>query len=308
MHGFTAGQTVKKRIWIKIPSASGILGSEIALQMYDFQGDWQYTESLAANIYDQWQEVTLTRILRGACTGTIVRIKAVSTAALNEYFYVDDSSLQSNLAVRINATGHPFINDEFVRITGVVGMTQLNGNSYMVKNKTADTLELYGTDGVTPLNGIDFGLYVSGGLIEKVVKILTGLDHLEAKTVAVYADGVEMGQEVVVAGAITIDQYAAKIHVGLPYTGKMWTQRLGHFSPVRIPEALLLLSKSRGGKIGSDEASLKAIRYDTVDLKTGAQRVTIGGRFSEEGSIMIVQDQPLPMSILGIVGKLNVGE
>ena len=172
-----------------------------------------------------------------------------------------------------------------------------------------DTFELYLTDGVTPLNGTAFGIWTSGGLCEKVVKDLSGLDHLKLKTVAVYADGEALGQEVVSSGGtITIDTYAAKIHVGLPRTGKIWTQRLGHFSPVRIPEATLLLYKSRGGKIGADVASLKAIRYASDTLLTGPQEVRIGGTFSREGSIMIVQDQPLPMTVLGIVAEIVAGE
>jgi hypothetical protein len=107
---------------------------------------------------------------------------------------------------------------------------------------------------------------------------------------------------------ISIDQFAAKIHVGLPHTGKLWTQRLGGFSPVRIPEATLLLYKSRGGKIGADASSLKAIRYASDTLLTGPQEVRIGGSFSREGSIMIVQDQPLPMTVLGIVAEMSAGE
>jgi len=141
------------------------------------------------------------------------------------------------------------------------------------------------------------------------MKDLSGLDHLKLKTVAVYADGEALGQEVVSSGGtITIDEYATKIHVGLPYTGKLWTQRLGHFSPVRIPEATLLLYKSRGGKIGADAGNLKAIRYASDTLLTGPQEVRIGGAFSREGSIMIVQDEPLPMTVLGIVAEMSAGE
>jgi WD40 repeat protein len=306
LHGFVAGRKYKVTVRFYVPPAGGPSPSEIVLRIgYYDSGAWTYI-SQAASLSDSWESIQAEMTIPASATAATALLLLQSTAEAGEYIYFDD--LKARSPVMVTANGHPFVNDEFVRITGIVGMTQLNGNSYMVKSKTTNTFELYLTDGVTFADGAEMGAYVSGGLLEKVVKALSGLDHLEAKTVAVYADGVELGQEVVSAGAITIDQYAAKIHVGLPYTGKMWTQRLGHFSPVRIPEALLLLSKSRGGKIGSDEASLKAIRYDTVDLKTGAQRVTIGGKFSEEGSIMIVQDQPLPMSILGIVGKLNVGE
>jgi hypothetical protein len=262
------------------------------------------------------------RVINGVTKQYIEYMKPINRPAdEDDYFYVDcgktfDYSATTDTMegatkdspVVVSAAAHPFVNDEFVRITGVVGMTQLNGNTYMVKNKAAGTFELYLTDGVTPLNGTAFGTWSSGGLCEKVVKALSGLDHLEAKTVAVYADGEALATEVVTAGAITIDQYAAKIHVGLPYTGKLWTQRLGGFSPVRIPEATLLLYKSRGGKIGADAGSLKSIRYASDTLLTGPQEVRIGGAFSKEGSIMIVQDQPLPMTVLGIVAEMSAGE
>ena len=218
--------------------------------------------------------------------------------------------------VVVSAAAHPFVNDEFVRITGVEGMTQLNGNTYMVKNKAAGTFELYLTDGVTPLNGTAFGDYICGGLCEKVVITINGLGHLEGKPVVVYADGQSLVNNsnygsagyLVTDGSILLDVYAAKILVGLRYVGKLWTQRLGGFSPVRIPEATLLLYKSRGGRIGADAGSLKNIRYASDTLLTGPQEVRIGGAFSREGSIMIVQDQPLPMTVLGIVAEMSAGE
>jgi hypothetical protein len=126
--------------------------------------------------------------------------------------------------------------------------------------------------------------------------------------VAVYADGEALATEVVAAGAITIDQYATKIQVGLPYTGKLWTQRMSRFEPVLIPEATLVLKDSRGGKIGPDADHLMDIIYDSAEALTGALGVRIGGKFDKEGSIMIVQDKPLRMSVLGILGKMEIGE
>jgi len=141
-----------------------------------------------------------------------------------------------------------------------------------------------------------------------IITPVAPLRHLAGKTVAICADGEALANEIVVDGWVVFDTYASKIHVGLPYTGRLWTQRLGGFSPVRIPEATLLLYKSRGGKIGADAGSLKAIRYANDTLLTGPQEVRIGGAFSREGSIMIVQDQPLPMTVLGIVAEIVAGE
>lgn len=58
----------------------------------------------------------------------------------------------------VTATAHPFSNGDVVSIAGVVGMTQLNGNSYTVANKTANTFELQATDTT------GFTTYVSGGI------------------------------------------------------------------------------------------------------------------------------------------------
>jgi hypothetical protein len=49
--------------------------------------------------------------------------------------------------VVITAASHGFANGDIIYITGVSGMTQLNGNTYTVANKTTNTFELKSTDG-----------------------------------------------------------------------------------------------------------------------------------------------------------------
>lgn len=58
-----------------------------------------------------------------------------------------------------------FRDGEPMTISGVVGMTQLNGNTYYVKPITATTVELY-TDlaRTIPVNSTAFGTYTSGGV------------------------------------------------------------------------------------------------------------------------------------------------
>lgn len=63
---------------------------------------------------------------------------------------------QANPAV-VTATAHDFNNGELVTISDVVGMTELNGNTYTVANATANTFELQGIDSTS------FTAYVSGG-------------------------------------------------------------------------------------------------------------------------------------------------
>ncbi len=49
--------------------------------------------------------------------------------------------------VVITSNGHGFANNDVVWISGVSGMTQLNNKAYLVKNKTANTFELYTLSG-----------------------------------------------------------------------------------------------------------------------------------------------------------------
>lgn len=88
MAGLVAGCAYTLSAWVYIPTASGILGSEITFELDD--EDSAATTQAAANTYDEWQYVTVTRTLGTAATGVEVAIAAASAAANNEYFYVDD--------------------------------------------------------------------------------------------------------------------------------------------------------------------------------------------------------------------------
>lgn len=69
--------------------------------------------------------------------------------------------------VEITANSHGFLDDEQVYITGVGGMTELNGKFYTVANKTTNTFELAGVDGSS------FTTYTSGGTVARVFTLPT---------------------------------------------------------------------------------------------------------------------------------------
>lgn len=72
---------------------------------------------------------------------------------------------QASTAVVTLAGPRTYFRDgEQMTISGVVGMTQLNGNTYYVKPVTATTVELYTDQARTiPVNSTGFGAYTSGG-------------------------------------------------------------------------------------------------------------------------------------------------
>lgn len=67
----------------------------------------------------------------------------------------------------VTAVAHGFSNGNEVYITGVVGMTQVNGRFFTVANVAADTFELSGVDTTT------YTTYVSGGTVARVYTIVS---------------------------------------------------------------------------------------------------------------------------------------
>lgn len=73
---------------------------------------------------------------------------------------------------QISVTGTPFANGNWVFISGVVGMTQLDGNSYIVAGATGGSFTLKDLNG----NAVDstaFAAYVSGGTARRYYTITT---------------------------------------------------------------------------------------------------------------------------------------
>ena len=64
----------------------------------------------------------------------------------------------------ITSNSHGFGDGQWIRITGVVGMTQLNNNTYKTANVDANTFELQYLNG-DGVNSSAFGTYTSGGTV-----------------------------------------------------------------------------------------------------------------------------------------------
>ena len=79
------------------------------------------------------------------------------------------AATQANPIV-ITATSHGYSNGDHVIITGVVGMTELNGKTFKVADKTTNTFELQNVDG-TDINSSSFTAYSSGGVANKIYEI-----------------------------------------------------------------------------------------------------------------------------------------
>ena len=85
--------------------------------------------------------------------------------------------------VRLTAAEHGFTSGQaMTEVTGVGGMTELNGNDYFVDVIDANTLDLYTDAGLTAsVDGVSYGAYTSGGT---GTRILTGTTLTQCDFVA----------------------------------------------------------------------------------------------------------------------------
>lgn len=77
-------------------------------------------------------------------------------------FTISDAS-ETNPVVITTTAAHGLSNGDVVYIAGVLGMTEINGRTFTVANKTADTFELSGEDGTS------HSLYSGVGTVYKYV-------------------------------------------------------------------------------------------------------------------------------------------
>tara|TARA_Y100001938_G_C8096906_1_gene438735 strand:- start:128 stop:2611 length:2484 start_codon:yes stop_codon:yes gene_type:complete len=170
---------------------------------------------------------------------------------------------------------------------------------------------------VTDAFFVDSGLTYSGGATTSI----TGLDHLEGASVAILADGSTHPNKTVSSGAITLERSSTKVHVGLPYSSTLRTMRVEGGSVdgssqgkiKRIHDVTVRLHNTVGAKVGPSSTDLDLIPFrssademDTaLDLFTGDKDIEFKDGYTTDGHITVVQDQPLPMTILAVYARLQ---
>ena len=162
---------------------------------------------------------------------------------------------------------------------------------------------------------VDCGLTYNGS----AASTITGLDHLEGKTVAVVADGIHHPNQVVNNGQISLQAPASKVHVGLPYVSDIETLPLvlqkeayGQGQKKNVTKVFIRVDKTMGVKVGHDADHLEdhlmrapANFGDPVPLITEEIAVQIPPDWNREGSLLMRQDRPLPLTILSFVMEVQ---
>ena len=163
---------------------------------------------------------------------------------------------------------------------------------------------------------VDSGLSYTG----TAATSMSGLNHLEGEVVSTLVNGATHPNKAVASGAITLDFSATKAHIGLLYKSTLQTMRIeaggtegtAQGKTKRIHEVVLRLFRTIGAKVGSSETELDRIPFRTsademdqsLGLFTGDKQIEFRSGFDSDGFIVVQQDQPLPLTVIGIYPRL----
>ena len=88
---------------------------------------------------------------------------------------------KANPAV-VTSSSHGYSNGDYVIISSVAGMNQVNGRTFKVANKTTNTFELQDVD-ANNINSSDYQTYTSGGVANKIYEITSPYATADIPTV-----------------------------------------------------------------------------------------------------------------------------
>jgi hypothetical protein len=164
---------------------------------------------------------------------------------------------------------------------------------------------------------VDCGLTYAGA----PATTISGLDHLEGKTVSILGDGAVMPQAVVTGGAVTVSEPVSTAQVGLPITADLQTlplafeaQGYGQGRNKNVDRAWLRVYKSGGIFVGPDAEHLTEAKQRTTEvwgappeLKTDEIQIDIAPSWGANAQVFVRQADPLPLTITGMSLEVTIG-
>jgi hypothetical protein len=299
----------------------------IGWTVYETDGEFEDVEVISEN-----NEDVVYVLVKRTIDGSVVRNVEVFDSGTGERdtHIFSDSALvlypggQSNISgitkadpgVITTSAAHGLSNGDTIYIYGLHdasdnGMTELNGKTYTVANKTSTTFELTNSSGDN-IDTSGFTTWVSGGTVNKQSTTVTGLSHLEGETVEIKAEGAAVASKTVSSGAITLDNAAGIVVVGMPYT---WTLKTLRY-PFGVLSDKTLLGRIRWSKVGLlvHNSSVPTMNGESLPARNGEDNMNASvplfsgmleyaaDAWTDTGQLTITGSGPFPCTILGIFG------
>jgi hypothetical protein len=216
--------------------------------------------------------------------------------------------------VTVNADGAAFL-------VGDVGMTMwINGGRGVITSYTNNASvqvqiysELESTNPSAP------GMW---GMNDEVSTV-SGLDHLEGKTVRIYGDRMDLGTATVASGSITLPKACSVVHVGLPFESRYKSLKLSYGAQkgtaLNMPKAvknigfLLYKCGPSGMYFGHSFDKMNPLVLKSAQtplgepdpLFTGEKYEAFNARYNEDARICIKWTGCAPGTIAGLVPAID---
>ena len=233
--------------------------------------------------------------------------------------------------VVVTAPSHEFSNGDEVDIDEVVWVPNVDLNfgesqpiqavgRYKIKGVTTNTFQLTNLNDEN-IDGSNWNAYFSGGKVRRAVDTVSGLHHLEGRTLVANADGNVIRDLTVSNGTVTFARKFSRIHIGIPYVTDIETLDIeppnttiqGNLK--KITNLTIKFNRSRGLLYGpnfenmSEWKQRENERYgEPTRLFTGSERVVLKPNWQSQGRIAIRQKDPMPITILSIVPDIEVSD
>lgn len=259
---------------------------------------------------------------------------ATGSGAILQPIITNNVTFTASTGVFANSAGSGAVGDVIRIGGGKATVTSYVSSTQVVANITQPITAVLQNDGTnTPVPSAS-GTWS----IATPTKAVSGLNHLEGKTVSILADGSVMPQQTVTNGAVTLPQAYSAITVGLPFTAQLQTLYLDppgqptttQSRRKKIVSAGVRVAASRGFKVGTDQpdaatqpdnatpawSNLVEVKErgatvnagTAIPLFTGDHFINLPGNWDTKGQIAIEQDYPLPCNVLAIVSYYEMGD
>lgn len=158
---------------------------------------------------------------------------------------------------------------------------------------------------------VDCGVRYSGAPIST----MTGLGHLEGKTVQVFADGLVQTPKVVAGGQITLDAAASTVIAGLGRTAELQTvpaafaaEAYGSGRQKNVSKVCVRVEASGSFEIGPSLDNMTVPDQIVPGVPfSGVVEVRVPASWTIDGQLFIRVTDPVPLTIVSISAELAVG-
>jgi hypothetical protein len=166
---------------------------------------------------------------------------------------------------------------------------------------------------------VDSGLTYSGA----ATSTISGLYHLEGRTVDVVTDGAVHPRRLVLNGQVTLDYPASTVHIGLPITADLRTlplsmegaQAAGQGTVKNVNKVHIRVGQSSALKAGPSFDRLREYPARAVsdpygsppELRDGELSLSADPSWNQDAAVCIRQDLPLPLTVLSMTLEVQSG-